>query len=736
MMNRDWNLRTVTGCFFSEAEERRRRVKELETLKNRQSIQSLAHVLIVAALALALVAGLTLLFSRLEALAKPPQKSTATAAVTASTVLTPTSQTRSPEKGALIEREGLLAIEGVAWLGDNRPPFPGDPVLSPIENEGRENYVVAWSGADSASNYVLYEADNPYFEGQESIYAGKDTDYFVSGQSAGTYYYRVQAYNAEGASRWSNVESATVGAGKTATTSALRELVAGEPITVWVRIDAGDWQTATVTQTEIDGWDGWDWSFEWTLPEDERYAQHAIHTRAGAEGAFGPTDTITVTVNNRAYYFYLPIVAKRWPPVPLKPAIQEIDNDENRANYWIRWSYNGREGIPNPNSYTVWEDTNSDFSTPKAYNVGGTTSLEIQKNQEGTFYYKVRGNNSYGPGEWSDTVWTTVRLRPYAPTLHNIDNADGDDSYVVRWSYDYAYPSVGAFVLQESTNSDLSDAETYDLGGAARSRAFTNKGSDTYYYRVRGRNGYGNGPWSPIRRVTSVSRDFYDDFNDPGSGWMRHEAWCCLSGCDNGILQQHPQYKYDLFYEDGKYHVKIPLDCRAGGSHGDTRHIYPVVFAPGVERPDSRTCIEAKGAFERYGTYWSFWGLVFAASDDKSTVWSLEVNDVGDWAVLRRTGYDFPGPNSSEYNETRWKEEDWAGDSRPPARAGFESNTLRAEVDGNNVKLYINGEKVYEFSNAEVGSLENVGLIGGDWEITPTQIGYDYFYVDRGCDNY
>ncbi|MBS3783154.1 MAG: fibronectin type III domain-containing protein, partial [Anaerolineae bacterium] len=448
-------------------------------MKERQSMWSFAHVLAAGVLALALMAGLSLLFSHLEVRAKPPQHSTVTDTVAASTVLTPTSQTRSPEKGALIEREGLVTIEGVAWLGNNRPPFPGDPVLSTIQNYGEPNYYVTWSEAVSGTHYVLYEADNPYFENSFQYPGTAETSLFISGQAEGTYYYRVKAYNAEGAgpSRWSNVESVTVGSGTASTVSASGQLVAGEPITVWVQIDAGAWHTATVTETDIDGWDGWDWSYDWTLPEEERYTKHAIHTRASVEGTLGPTDTITVTVNNRAYYVYLPIIAKRWPPVPLAPAIQEIGKDENTVQ--IRWSYSGRVGIPDPSSYTVWEDTNRDFSTPTEHPAGSSTSLEIDKHQEGTFYYKVRGNNSYGPGEWSNIVSINVRLRPYAPTLQAIDNTDGDDSYVVRWSYGYTYPSVDTFILKESTNSDMSGAETYLLGGSTMSRKFTNKGSDT-----------------------------------------------------------------------------------------------------------------------------------------------------------------------------------------------------------------------------------------------------------------
>jgi len=717
----------------------RHKEKEFKAVKSRLSRQSFTYVLAAGALALTLVAGLFLLSSRLHVRAKSASESTGTDTPVAQTVLTPTSQTRSPAKGALITGEGRLPIEGVAWKGDSRPPFPGDPTLLPIENDGEPNYVVEWTEPISGDFYVLYEAEDPYFTDQVQRNIGSEdkNQKFISGQPDGTYYYRVKAYNVDGQSRWSNVESATVGTSMASAASAPLSLAAGEQITVWVRIDSGAWHTATLTETD---WGGWEWSYDWPLPEQERYTEHAIHTRASVDGTFGSTDTITVTVNNRVYYAYFPVIFRRWPPVPLAPEVEAINNPQHRPTYSISWSYGGREGIPDPYSFTVQEDTNPDFSTPINYDAGSSTSLQLTKNQEGTFYYRVRGNNSYGHGEYSDVVSTDVRLRPYAPTLHAIDNADGDNSYVVEWSYEYIYPTVDTFVLQEATNSQFSGAVNYPIDGAVTSRAFTDKDNETYYYRVKGRNEEGDGPWSATRSVTSVfvTADFYDDFSDPDSGWMTHDARCCLGGCDRGDLQQHPEYKYSLWYEDGRYHVHIPLDCRGGGNHGDTRHIYPVTYAPDVERPATRTCIELKGGFEHWDPTWSFWGLVFAADDDKDTIYSLEVNNLGDWAVLKRTGYDFPGPNAPWQNETRREivDEGWTGGKKYPAHPAFEGNTLRAEVEGNKVKLFINGLEVGQYSNTEIGSFTKVGIIGGDWEITPTQIGYSYFYVDEGCDDY
>ena len=62
------------------------------------------------------------------------------------------------------------------------------------------------------------------------------------------------------------------------------------------------------------------------------------------------------------------------------------------------------------------------------------------------------------------------------------------------------------------------------------------------------------------------------------------------------------------------------------------------------------------------------------------------------------------------------------------------------EIRSGSLVFYINDVEIYTVNDAyvvnEVRSLKNVGIIGGNWEITPTTIGYDYFYMDVGCDNY
>ncbi len=595
-------------------------------------------------LGLVLVAGLSLALVRSPARALSADSSSIDSP-TAETVVV-TSQIRSPNRDAYITQKPPMTIEGIAWREGSDPPYVTGDVYLHVERTTESAYLLLWDPVPSASYYLVEEASDPEFSETTTVYYGSDTE-FPHTQDEGTFYYRAKAdASGVGSGRWSNVVSVTVpwvasATGDSTLSASEATLAVDSPITVQVRIDDGDWHNATVSETT---W-GAEWWYEWSSMPEERDTEHTIQTRADGGDGFGPTDTITITLDNKTYVFYMPIIFKRWPPINYPPSltVSGLENGQDEdGEYLLSWTYSDdNPAVPDPDFYTLQESTNSDFSSPTEYTPLTTTSKQFTDKDDGTYYYRVRGNNEYGAGEWSNVVSVTV-----------------------------------------------------------------------------------------------VSHDFYDDFSSSSSGWLTHKAKCCLSGCDDGIRQQHPDYKYSLFYDDGRYHVNIPLDCRAGGKHGDTRHIYPVVFAPDVERPTTKTCIELKGDFEKSDPYWSFWGLVFAASDDKSTVYSLEVNNFGDWAVVKRTGYDFPGPNAPWQNENRSYLVAYTGGRRDPARPAFKGNRLKAEIDGRNVKLYINGQMVHKFSSSEVKSLTNVGIIGGDWEITPTQIGFDHFYLDEGCDSF
>jgi len=88
---------------------------------------------------------------------------------------------------------------------------PAAPVLSAISNPGNTDaYTITWSAPTGAQGYLLQESGEASFSSVTTRYLGSNTQYVVTGQAGGDWYYRVQAYNAAGDSPWSNNESTTV----------------------------------------------------------------------------------------------------------------------------------------------------------------------------------------------------------------------------------------------------------------------------------------------------------------------------------------------------------------------------------------------------------------------------------------------------------------------------------------------------------------------------------------------
>jgi len=92
---------------------------------------------------------------------------------------------------------------------------------------------------------------------------------------------------------------------------------------------------------------------------------------------------------------------------------------------------------------------------------------------------------------------------PYQPTLYAISNPDGDGNYTVNWT---EQPSrrAGTYTLQEATNIAFTKGTRDVCVTTQQSCDISNRPPGTYYYRVRGHNEWGAGPWSNIQGVTVV----------------------------------------------------------------------------------------------------------------------------------------------------------------------------------------------------------------------------------------
>ncbi len=554
--------------------------------------------------------------------------------------LTPTVQIHTPVNEAIItQKEGTtVTISGFAW-NYTPQPFPGVPTLDAIDNfGGGGDYYVRWSAAYSATNYMLREADNPEFESSAS-YSVPGAEKFITGKGVGTYYYQVRAYNAEGRpSRWSNVEAVTVttasttGLGAQATlptaqSIALQEvLTATEALTVEVRINAGEWQTATVTK-DAGGW--WNWHYDWTLSQEDD-AQYTLQARAQDSTGTGEMDTITVAIRNAIVYTYLPLVCKRWPPTPYPPTLYEIENSDGDGSYTVSWAYGTYPDVPTPTSFTLQEASDTGFTAP--------------------------------------TEWT--------------------------------------------------------LSGSTFSQAFTDKPSGTHYYRVRGANIHGAGEWSDVRSV--AVQGFYDDFSDGNSGWpsvtYNHSDGVGFMSVD---------------YFESTYRMKILLNV----SDRNNRKMGVVKALP--TNSSSSYDVSVDHYFHEAGDQGGYppdegkAALIFGANSNFSTIYVFEWNYNGSCAVTRYrdvtvplSSYDGFGGNVKTDVIMGWRNCTGSG-----LQGGYDkTNHALVEVRDNKATIYIVSgtvkNKVHEFTDDQLWSHREVGLVTGSWDWTPVESRFDNFRLD------
>jgi hypothetical protein len=650
---------------------------------------------------------------------------TATATDTATVVVyktPPTVQTRLPEKGAFIYKKGQTTVSGYAWAGEVPPPFPPDPELT-YSRIGAYSYYVRWSMPDSAEyDYWLYEATRPDFSDGQLV-GGLPTHELSTAVSkptgeAGTYYYRVKASSVTLAypSRWSDAIAVGVPI-PLARRVAAAQVAAGEALTVQVSIQpagvaADDWHAATVTAAT---WGGWDWSYTWSLPE-EYETPYVIRARAMDEyGNVGAVDAITVTLQNKDYLAYLPFITKRWPPVPYAPVLAEISNPEQAEHYALSWSYLGT-AVP-VLTYTVQESPQLSFAQAVNYYPGHSLSQTVQDKLPGIYYYRVRGHNAYGPGEWSNVVSTTVL--PAAPLLNPIDNPGGLPDYLVAWT---GALGVTSYVLQEAPTSHFTS--TRDLySGPALSYTVSGKTSGVYFYRVKSvydapfLSGALSSEWSNVVSATVVT--FHDDFDDPSVGWAvrRTSAPSILSTTvtyQDGRLVTRLNDKYDFSLISPMREAPTPpyrIRIKTRVAHLANQTAYGIVFGGngGTACP-----VDRSNGGDPQGCFYHYYRLIVVWSGDylQCAVKRIDYHDGEDKGKARGVALmDYTWLHS-------WTSyDDW--------------NTWEIRVKDTGFSLYVNEHKLFETSDSSYVHEPYYGLFLSTDEHQPAVFEHEYFYIDH-----
>jgi hypothetical protein len=238
---------------------------------------------------------------------------------------------------------------------------------------------------------------------------------------------------------------------------------------------------------------------------------------------------------------------------------------------------------------------------------------------------------------------------------------------------------------------------------------------------------------TPTPTVTPVPSFYRDDFDDPMSGWYTGTAERYNHRLDPDRWVTEVVAYMD--YEDGHHTTYIPLTAHGGGDV-DTWFVWPAHAAPLPAHlrpiPDNY-CIEVRGILANsqgnYDPWWAHWGIVFGANESFTNLYTFQINANRRWAVIRYPTYVYPGDRTTD-NETKIRE--WGQQDLPEILGGPKYNTLKVVVQGSSADYYVNGVRL---GGGHIGNFPRakIGLIAGDWEVTPVDIWIDYFHYDPDC---
>jgi len=279
---------------------------------------------------------------------------------------------------------------------------PDAPTLNAISNaDGDGSYTVDWDAVSGAASYQLQEDDSSAFSSPTVRYTGSSTQYAVSGQSVGTWYYRVRGSDGSKYGQWSTTRSVDVNPsapaldaisnpGQDDAYSISWSAVSGATGYVLQQADNASF-TGAVTR-----YSGTATSYSVTGQRDGTwyYRVKAVHNTL--QGDWSNTATTTVA------------------PAPHSaPLLSAIDNSDGDGSYQVSWS--AVSGVLT--SYTLEESRTPYFEDPDVAYSGSALYVDITDHAGGTWYYRVRASDFEGSSPWSLTKSVDVQSRIFLPLV-------------------------------------------------------------------------------------------------------------------------------------------------------------------------------------------------------------------------------------------------------------------------------------------------------------------------------
>jgi hypothetical protein len=137
---------------------------------------------------------------------------------------------------------------------------------------------------------------------------------------------------------------------------------------------------------------------------------------------------------------------------------------------------------------------------------------------DATYYWRVRARNDGGTGPWAAQTFSTIATAVEAPGAVTLSSpadgaADVPTTLTLAWQ---TTANTESYRVQVAEQDDFAAPVIDEAGLTDTSLAVEAlEHGATYYWRVRATNAGGDGPWSAVRRFTTVTNVSVDDRSDP-----------------------------------------------------------------------------------------------------------------------------------------------------------------------------------------------------------------------------
>jgi len=281
------------------------------------------------------------------------------------------------------------------------PRSPDTPILNdPGEIDHDGDYTLSWSKPPFGESYSLIESCVDTFQ-DVTEYNLTDTFKAITGKDNGTYWYKVRAHNQNGTSDWSNVVN----------------------ITVQITNEEEPYLDPPTLESIPTPNDSGKFQLNWNIVSGA--SLYSVEEKISGidnytEIAKGPDNEILITNKDDGIYWYRVkalgagyrdsnysnevsvVVEKKILGIPV---LKEMGRTINTTQYIIRWTV-----VDGVSKYQFQESINDGFAEPSRDVETIENTIVIENEQDGKYYYRVRGISDGVRGPWSEIGWLMLEL--------------------------------------------------------------------------------------------------------------------------------------------------------------------------------------------------------------------------------------------------------------------------------------------------------------------------------------